>query len=71
MTLMAMYIGFRIFSIGGMILGPLVMVMMVSLYKTGSFDGLILSVKKLFNRLTNYLKTLTNSLKDEEKENEE
>lgn len=71
MTLMAMYIGFRIFSIGGMILGPLVMVMMVSLYKTGSFDGLILSVKKLFNRLTNYLKILTNSLKDEEKEDEE
>ena len=70
-TLMSMYIGFRIFSIGGMILGPLVMVMIVSLYRTGIFDGVIISAKKLLTRLGREIKKITNSFKDEEKENGE
>ncbi len=65
-TLMAMYVGFRIFSIGGMILGPLVMVMVVSLYRTGIFDGVVTSAKNLFKRLGREIKSLTNSLNDEE-----
>lgn len=70
-TLMAMYIGFRIFSIGGMILGPLTLVMLVSLYRTGIFDGVIISAKKLFKRLGREIKNLTNSFNDEEKKNGE
>ncbi len=70
-TLMAMYVGFRIFSIGGMIVGPLVMVMLVSLYRTGIFDGVITSAKNLFKRLGREIKSLTNSLNDEENKNGE
>lgn len=65
-TLMAMYVGFRIFSIGGMIVGPLAMVMLVSLYRTGIFDGVVTSAKNLFKRLGREIKSLTNSLNDEE-----
>lgn len=66
MTLMSMYVGFRIFSIGGMILGPLMMVMLVSLYRTGIFDGVVISAKKLFKRVGREIKSLTNSLNDKE-----
>ncbi|MBR5808622.1 MAG: sporulation integral membrane protein YtvI [Clostridia bacterium] len=65
-TLMSMYVGFRIFSIGGMIVGPLVMVLLVSLYRTGIFDGVVTSAKKLFKRFGREIKSLTNSLNDEE-----
>lgn len=65
-TLMAMYVGFKIFSIGGMILGPLLMVMLVSLYRTGIFDGVVMSAKNLFRRLGREIKSITNSLNDEE-----
>ncbi len=71
MTLMSMYIGFRIFSIGGMILGPLTMVMLVSLYRTGIFDGVITSAKNLLARCGREIKSFTKSLNDEEKKNGE
>ena len=71
MTLMSMYIGFRIFSIGGMILGPLTMVMLVSLYRTGIFDGVIISAKNLVLRCGREIKSFTKSLNDEEKKNGE
>ncbi|MDD6735230.1 MAG: sporulation integral membrane protein YtvI [Clostridiales bacterium] len=45
LTLMSMYIGYRIFSIGGMILGPLVLMMTISFYKVGIFDEPIKFVK--------------------------
>lgn len=71
MTLMSMYVGFRIFSIGGMILGPLMMVMLVSLYRTGIFDGVVVSAKNLFKRVGREIKNLTNSLNDKENKNGE
>lgn len=71
LTLMAMYVGFKIFSIGGMIFGPLTMVMIVSLYRTGIFDGIIKSAKNLFIRISREIKSITNSLKDEENKNGE
>lgn len=37
-TLAAMYAGYRIFSIGGMIFGPVVMMLCISLYNAGLFD---------------------------------
>ena len=40
-TLMAMYIGYKVFSIGGMIFGPVFMMLCISLYKASVFDGII------------------------------
>ena len=37
-TLMSMYVGYRIFSVGGMILGPVILVMVISFYKAGVFE---------------------------------
>lgn len=65
-TLISMYVGFRVFSIGGMILGPLLMVMVVSLYRTGVFDALITFAKGLYLKLGSEIKNITNSFKDEE-----
>ncbi len=41
LTLMAMYIGYRLFSIGGMIVGPLLLMLFISLRRAGFFDGAI------------------------------
>ncbi len=41
LTLMSMYIGYRLFSIGGMIVGPLLMMTFISLKRAGFFDGII------------------------------
>ena len=71
LTLMSMYVGFKIFSIGGMIFGPLTMVLIVSLYRTGIFDGIIKSAKNLFIRIGREIKNITNSLNDEENKNGE
>lgn len=45
-TLMAMYVGYRLFSIGGMIAGPLLMMLVISLYRAGIFDSTILLLAK-------------------------
>lgn len=71
MTLMAMYVGFRTFSIGGMILGPLTLVFFVSLYRTGIFDGLIISAKNISKKICRDIKNFTNSFNDEENKNGE
>jgi len=38
-TLMAMYVGYKLFSLGGMILGPLTLMLMISFYRAGIFDA--------------------------------
>ncbi len=48
LTLMSMYVGYRVFSIGGMILGPVVLMLVFSFYKAGIFDGLIHFFKRLW-----------------------
>lgn len=40
-TLMAMYVGYRLFSIGGMIVGPLLLMLVISLYRAGIFEPMI------------------------------
>jgi len=45
LTLMSMYIGYRLLSLGGLILGPIIMMLGVSFYKAGVFDGIISFVK--------------------------
>jgi len=48
-TLMAMYIGYKIFSIGGMIFGPVVMMLCISLYKASVFNGPITLLRAVKN----------------------
>ncbi|MDD6483222.1 MAG: sporulation integral membrane protein YtvI [Clostridiales bacterium] len=45
LTLMSMYIGYKIFSIGGLILGPVLLMFGISLYKAGMFDGILRGLK--------------------------
>jgi predicted PurR-regulated permease PerM len=47
LTLMSMYIGYKTLSIGGLILGPIILMLIISFYKAGVFDGLIRAVKRL------------------------
>ncbi len=58
LTLMSMYIGYRIFSIGGMILGPILLMLIISFYKAGAFNGLIGLTKKLYIYIKNEIKEL-------------
>ncbi len=41
LTLMSMYVGYRTLSIGGMILGPVILMLVMSFYKAGLFDSAI------------------------------
>ena len=50
LTLMSMYAGYRIFSIGGLILGPLTMTLIISFYKVGLFDGIIKFFKIIYSK---------------------
>lgn len=47
LTLMSMYIGYKTLSIGGLILGPIILMLIISFYKAGVFDGLIRLIKRL------------------------
>lgn len=48
LTLMSMYVGYKILSIGGLIFGPAIMMLIISFYKAGLFDPLIAFVKLVF-----------------------
>ena len=65
LTLMSMYVGFKIFSIGGMILGPLVMVIVVSFYRVGIFDNSIKTAKRILSKACRDIKNIQISLEDE------
>lgn len=45
LTLMSMYVGYKLISIGGLIVGPIILMFIISLYKAGVFDGIIKAVK--------------------------
>jgi len=60
LTLMSMYIGYKTFSIGGMILGPVTMMLIISFYKAGVFDGII----KLLKLIKNTIKYEYNQVKE-------
>lgn len=53
LTLMAMYVGYRIWGVGGIILGVVFMMISVSFYKAGIFDAPI----RLINRCVNFIKS--------------
>ena len=60
LTLMSMYIGYKTFSIGGMILGPITMMLIISFYKAGVFDGII----SIFKIIKNAIKYEYNQIKE-------
>ena len=68
LTLMSMYAGYRIFSVGGLILGPLTLTMLISLYNVGAFNGIICAAKGAYRGFTKEIKNIINSLKSEGEE---
>lgn len=50
-TLMAMYVGYRIWGIGGILIGIFILIIAVSLYKAGIFDAPIRGIKRLWKML--------------------
>ena len=57
-TLMAMYLGFKLLSVGGMILGPMILILLVSFYKAGALDGLIRFIKGFFRKIGGFIKEI-------------
>lgn len=64
LTLMSMYVGYKTFSIGGMILGPITMLLIISLYRAGLFDGLV----KMLKHIKKIIKSEYNLVKNKIKE---
>lgn len=65
LTLMSMYAGYRVFSIGGLILGPLTLTLIISFYKVGVFDGIIKLVKTIYIKTANEVKRIITSFNSE------
>ncbi len=65
LTLMSMYAGYRIFSIGGLILGPLTLTLIISFYKVGLFDGIIKVIKSIYSKIVNEIKSIIISFNSE------
>ena len=63
LTLISMYLGFRLLSIGGMILGPVTMLFIISLYKAHIFDSSIKLFKKLYEYTENHFKVIKTNIK--------
>ncbi|MBR3791241.1 MAG: sporulation integral membrane protein YtvI [Clostridia bacterium] len=58
LTLMSMYIGYKIFSIGGMILGPILLVLVISFHKAGALETPERVAKGILNRIKHEFKQL-------------
>lgn len=60
LTLMSMYVGYKTFSIGGMILGPVTLMLVISFYKAGVFDPIIRFLKAVLEFAKNEARELKN-----------
>lgn len=58
LTLASMYVGYRVLSIGGLILGPVIMMLIISFYKAGLFDPIITFVKIVYKFIKEQLTLL-------------
>lgn len=72
LTLMSMYVGYKTMSIGGLILGPIILMLIISFYKAGIFDAPIrllktigVTIKKQFILFKNFFVNLMESDWDE------
>lgn len=61
-TLMSMYIGYRTFSIGGLILGPVTMMIIISLARAGVFDTPVAIIKAVGRSLKSDYSSIKNYL---------
>ena len=58
LTLMSMYIGYKVWSLGGLITGPIVLMIIVSFYKAGVFDEFIRFVKDLWRLIIKQIRQI-------------
>lgn len=65
LTLISMYAGYRIFSFGGLILGPLTLTLIISFYKVGLFNDIIKFFKTVCSKFLTEIKHLISSFNDE------
>lgn len=63
-TLMSMYVGYKTLSIGGMILGPLITMFCISLYRAGIFDGIIEFCRDITRIIKNEAVMIKNQFKE-------
>ncbi|MDO4618579.1 MAG: sporulation integral membrane protein YtvI [Clostridia bacterium] len=68
LTLMSMYVGYRVLSIGGMILGPLILMFIISLKRAGFFDGIIEFIKLIKATIKKEYNALKTNLRSEDSE---
>ena len=64
LTLMAMYVGYRTLSIGGMMFGPLLLMLAISLYRAGVFDPLIEFLRDIKRIIYNEIQTIKQQFKE-------
>lgn len=57
-TLVSMYVGYKLWSVIGMIIGPIVLMLLISLYRAGVFNGIIKNVKRLLRFIKRQLSEL-------------
>lgn len=63
LTLMSMYVGYKTFSIGGMILGPITLMLIISFYKSGIFAPLVHLIKQIKRWIFAYAEKLKENFK--------
>ena len=64
LTLMAMYVGYRIWGIIGIILGTVILLIIISFYRAGVFDALIRAIKRCGWFIGNQFKLFKNFITD-------
>lgn len=64
LTLMAMYVGYKTLSIGGMILGPIILMVCISFYRAGVFDSVVAFISGVLQFLKNEFIIIKNYVKD-------
>ena len=67
-TLTAMYVGYRTLSVGGMILGPFIMMMAISFYRVGLFDDIIVFAQFILKRIKNMIENIKITFNDKGEE---
>lgn len=68
LTLAAMYVGYRTLSVGGMILGPFIVMMAISFYRVGLFDDIIIFARFVLKKVKNNVNNIKNTFKDKGEE---
>ena len=62
--LVAMYIGYKFWGVGGLIGGPLLLMLIISLYKVGLFNGIITILKQFWHFVIKEVKLFEKYMQD-------